>query len=456
VDGAVAAVSRPGRSILTEPDRLFEAMRAARVGGAFWAADDPWTTAAQSDPEAKLVRWLAGADPSDRRAEAIAAIEAASYRDPCSGAPVDAHRAVAILAEWRGLFEANRAIVAAVGMAAWKREAIARFLWDGREAPRFATAAAALRDASAGAIAYWPSRTPEDFRTGAEAANIATWPVEDGFLRSAGLGVECFPPMSIIVDRTGGVHFDPARVSEIESLLATHDFDDALLVRAARLRERIVAARLGKYGVDRGSPPPALPDDRRIVLAIGQVEDDLSVLRGGGMFGTKDFLARVRACEPDAFIVYRPHPDVTAGLRHGDVTGEGKADLVVTGGSLLTLLRRADSVHVVSSLTGFEALLRGAQVTVHGVPFYAGWGLTRDLSPVPDRRGRKLPLDALVAAALILVPRYLDPTTGLPCAVEVLVDRLASAGTPQRTLLTGFRRALGATRRTLRLAGQRA
>jgi capsular polysaccharide export protein len=456
VDGAVAAVSQPGRSTLTDPDRLFEAMRAARVGGAFWAADDPWTTAARTDADAAIIQWLAGADSSDRRAEAIGAIEAATYRDPVSGAPVDAHHAVATLAEWRVLFEANRPIVAAVGMAAWKREAIGRFLWDGREAVRFASASAALRDASSGAVAYWPSRAPEDFAARGEAANVATWPVEDGFLRSAGLGVECFPPMSIIIDRTGGVHFDPASESEIEMLLATYEFDRALLARAARLRERIVTARLGKYGVDRGAPPPALPDDRRIVLAIGQVEDDLSVLRGGGRFGTRDFLARVRACEPDAFIVYRPHPDVTAGLRQGDATGEGKADLVMTGGSLLALVERADSVHVVSSLTGFEALLRGAQVTVHGVPFYAGWGLTRDLDPVPDRRGRQLSLDALVAAALILAPRYLDPATGLPCAVEVLVERLASAGTPQPTLLSGFRRALGATRRTLRPAGQRA
>jgi hypothetical protein len=71
-------------------------------------------------------------------------------------------------------------------------------------------------------------------------------------------------------------------------------------------------------------------------------------------------------------------------------------------------------------------------VVCHGTPFYAGWGLTRDLAPVPDRRGRALSLDALVAGVLILYPRYLDPVTGLPCPPEVLVDRMASARATNR------------------------
>jgi capsular polysaccharide export protein len=69
--------------------------------------------------------------------------------------------------------------------------------------------------------------------------------------------------------------------------------------------------------------------------------------------------------------------------------------------------------------------LRGVEVVTHGQPFYAGWGLTRDLAPPVARRGRQCSLDELVAAALILYPRYLDPLTRLPCPVEVLVERMA-------------------------------
>ncbi len=444
-------MSVPGRSQLEDPDRLFAAMRAARVGGAFWATDDPWGAELSASDEAAIIRWID--DPlhaPDRREAAIAAIKGASYRDPFTGAPTDAHGVVTILANWRLQFDANRRIKAAVGMAAWKRDAIGQFLWDGRERPRFISAEAALAKADGRAVAYWPSRSPADFGSRAAAGKVPAWQVEDGFLRSAGLGAECRPPMSIIVDRSGGIYFDPSAPSELETLLATYDFDDALLTRAARLRERIVAARLGKYGVDAEVPAPDLPAGARVVLAVGQVEDDLSVVRGGDRRGTTGFLARVRAAEPDAFIVYRPHPDVVAGLRKGDLNGEGAADLVVTGGSLLSLIERADAVHVLSSLTGFEALLRDKKVTVHGLPFYAGWGLTQDLARVPERRGRKLSLDALVAGALILAPRYRDPVTKLPCPPEVLVERLADAAPATPTLLTSFRKAMGATRRTLR------
>ncbi len=82
----------------------------------------------------------------------------------------------------------------------------------------------------------------------------------------------------------------------------------------------------------------------------------------------------------------------------------------------------ADEVHTMTSLAGFEALLRGLRVVVYGRPFYAGWGLTTDL-PAFDR-GRRLTLDQLVAGALILYPRYLDPLTRLPCGPEILVERL--------------------------------
>lgn len=102
------------------------------------------------------------------------------------------------------------------------------------------------------------------------------------------------------------------------------------------------------------------------------------------------------------------------------------ADRIVREQSMAALLDAVDSVHVLTSLTGFEALLRGREVTCHGTPFYAGWGLTHDLGDVPDRRGRRLSLDELVAGVLILYPRYLDPVTGLPCPPEVLVGRMAT------------------------------
>ena len=192
------------------------------------------------------------------------------------------------------------------------------------------------------------------------------------------------------------------------------------------------------------------------MLVPGQVEDDLSVRLGGGaVAGNLDLLRRARAEEPGAFLLFKPHPDVDAGLRAGhvaDAEALRHADQVVRDVAMPELLDTVDAVHVLTSLTGFEALMRGREVVVHGAPFYAGWGLTRDLaSPLP-RRGRRLTLPQLVAATLILYPRYLDPVTRLPCPPEILVARLSEQRVPRATWLTRVRGLQGRLRRPARWA----
>ena len=94
------------------------------------------------------------------------------------------------------------------------------------------------------------------------------------------------------------------------------------------------------------------------------------------------------------------------------------------------LLAAVDEVWTMTSLMGFEALLRGVPVTTTGAPFYAGWGLTRDLGEVPERRRARPALAGLVHAALIDYPRYIDPVTGHPCPAELAADRLAAGPVP--------------------------
>jgi capsular polysaccharide export protein len=100
-----------------------------------------------------------------------------------------------------------------------------------------------------------------------------------------------------------------------------------------------------------------------------------------------------------------------------------------------------------TSLAGFEALLRHRQVTVYGRPFYAGWGLTTDMMAID--RGRRLSLEELVAGALILYPRYLDPVTRLPCGPEVIIERLDRPELWRPGLLVTVRRLQGALARRL-------
>lgn len=395
--------------------------------------------------------------PAERLVEAARSrIGAALYRDCFTGDDVPVESAIEQLATWRALFDENRAIAAASGMAFWKKEAIGSFLWDGLRVPPLLPSdrglAAAEREGRA--LAIWPSRVPIDLPRSAQAANIALTRIEDGFLRSKGLGAGLHAPGSIVVDRSG-IYYDSGRPSDLEHILAHHDFDAGLVHRAAALRRRICVTGVTKYGAQ-GGQDIALPTDRRTVLAVGQVDDDMSVQLGGaGVAGNLDFLTRVRQAEPDAWIIYRPHPDVQAGHRKGHIADRdvlAHADAIDSGSPLLALVMAVDVVHVLSSLTGFEALMRGRPVTVHGMPFYAGWGLTRDLAEAPARRGRRLTVDQLVAGALILYPRYLDPVTRLPCSPELMVDRIGGTWTPRANWLIPLRALQGKLRRIVTLA----
>src|SRR5205814_8724387 len=145
----------------------------------------------------------------------------------------------------------------------------------------------------------------------------------------------------------------------------------------------------------------------------------------------------------------------------GAVPGEEArrvADDIVTGGSTAALLAQVDELHTMTSLAGFEALLRGRRVVVYGRPFYAGWGLTVDR--LPQDRGRRLSLDELVAGVLILYPRYLDPLTRLPCGPEIIIERIdhpelwrPSLRVQARRLQGGMARRLGELRALLPTAG---
>ncbi|MDN5941013.1 MAG: hypothetical protein L0H94_03930 [Nitrospira sp.] len=282
-----------------------------------------------------------------------------------------------------------------------------------------------------------------------EDATLAVWgqglrdekrPVirlEDAFLRSVGLGADLIRPLSLVMDRRG-MYYDATASSELEHLLQTTDFSADLLARARRLRERIVEQELTKYNV--GSSGWRRPDGAtRIILVPGQVESDASIRYGApGIRSNMGLLQTVREANPPAHVLYKPHPDVLAGLRK---KGEGEdeamrwCDEVVTDAAMGELLSAVDEVHVLTSLAGFEALLRGKIVICYGQPFYAGWGLTSDYAPLARRTGH-VTLDELVAGALILYPTYVSRTTGRFTTPERALDELlgwrqkAKAGLP--------------------------
>lgn len=341
-------------------------------------------------------------------------------RDQLCGLDQVIHQLQADVRAWR---EDGRGHVAA-GMRLWKRGRLQEVFGGPkpllfRDAPKTADRLARRTGRS---LLIWAGKEPEGFAPSAPCLRV-----EDGFLRSRGLGAELVPPLSLVTDELG-IYYDPTRPSRLETLIA------APLTHAQRHRAEALIHRLRAEGLTKYNLPgavPTLPPGHRI-LVPGQVEDDASIRKGAGEVRTNlGLLQAVRSAHPDAVILYKPHPDVEAGLRPGAVDATDLADTVLPASDTAALLDQVQEVWTMTSLLGFEALVRGVPVTTLGAPFYAGWGLSRDLGPVPDRRTARPDLAQLVHAALIAYPRYWDPVSRRPCPVEIALDRLASGDIPR-------------------------
>lgn len=268
-------------------------------------------------------------------------------------------------------------------------------------------------------VLLWGRREPGSLPGGVRVIRI-----EDGFLRSVGLGAEFSRPVSWVFDGSG-IYFDARCPSDLERLLQDASIGPELCQRAKLLQQRILELGLTKYNVGRrGWQRPAHP---RVILVPGQVESDASIAYGSTTVKRNiDLLQQVRLAEPDAYIIYKPHPDVVAGARQqGDNEAQAAAycDELILDVAMAELLPHIDEVHTITSLTGFEALLRGKKVVCYGQPFYAGWGLTEDKHPLA-RRGQQRSLEQLVAATLILYPCYISRTNGYFASPEQIVAEL--------------------------------
>ena len=252
--------------------------------------------------------------------------------------------------------------------------------------------------------------------------------MEDGFLRSRGLGAALVPPLSLVLDAPS-LYYDPSQEGRLDRLIdAAPALPDGEIERSKRLIDQIRRVGLTKYNIS--GELPEIETGRRKILVVGQVEDDASVVLGTSEIKSNlDLLRRTREENPEACILWKPHPDVEAGLRKGAVPEsalEGLADFALLNVGAEEAMAAADEVWTLTSTLGFEALLRGKPVTCLGMPFYAGRGLTRDLVARPaHREGQDVTLAQLAHACLIGYPRYFDPRTGAPISPESAVNLLA-------------------------------
>ncbi len=343
----------------------------------------------------------------------------AGYLDSSTGQPGSLDTALDSVALQHSVATrfADLTAVAAIRFQWWKRPYAAPYLRAGGCNLRWVGKTGDVGSDETAAV--WGGRAADGLPAGTRVVRI-----EDGFLHSAGLGSDMSAPYSQVLDFQG-IYFDATRPSDLTTILNTAKFDEQELERAAALRHAIVRSGLTKYNLGRRAPTWRAPFGRRIALVAGQVADDASIRLGTGSIATTEALLKeVRSRYPDAFIVYKPHPDVMSGNRHGVIDGARLADIVDDQADLVSLVNAVDEVHTLSSLTGFEALLHGREVHTYGLPFYAGWGLTHDALRQPWR-ARTLTLDMLTAGVLLRYPIYWDWDLALFTSPEAVVLRLS-------------------------------
>lgn len=277
-------------------------------------------------------------------------------------------------------------------------------------------------------IVTWASKNQKEVDILANEFGITPWKIEDGFIRSTGLGTDLTAPASLVLDKSG-IYYDPSQASDLETLLQTKAFSSAELARAEALKNALLENELSKYNLGKGFDKSLLGASpaQKIILIPGQVEGDASIIKGCVDVKTNtDLIMAVRKNEPEAYLIYKPHPDVVSGNRKGKVNADivrNHIDLELTDTSITDCLASVDEVHTMTSLVGFEGLMRGLNVVCYGLPFYSNWGLTEDKHPL-KRRTKKLTLNELVAGALIDYPLYINWQTQAFTTPEVIVQQL--------------------------------
>ncbi len=259
--------------------------------------------------------------------------------------------------------------------------------------------------------------------------------VEDGFIRSVGLGGDLIPPMSLLFDKKG-IHYDPSKPSDIEELLQTKLLNKQDLNRSKSLIKEIKIKKISKYNLksDRLLTQKNKLLKKEIILVLGQVETDNSIIYGVSNNSIKktnfSLVSQVKKDYPDHYIIYKPHPDLEKGLRSKGSEEDlikNIADDIVFEVDIEELFEISKRVAVFTSLGGFEALLRGIPVTSYGFPFYAGWGLTDDRfvnKSWAERRNRNLSLEELVFISMIVYPYYFSMKFNCHTEIENIVDEL--------------------------------
>ncbi|BFM01538.1 capsular polysaccharide biosynthesis protein [Psychrobacter alimentarius] len=226
-------------------------------------------------------------------------------------------------------------------------------------------------------IYIWGYKAPPYFIEYVRAQGLDIFFLEDGFIRSGPDDDSSTPPLSIVMD-SQAPYFDTTRPNDLTDLIANFDFeqdgyDEAL---AQEMLDYYVSHRVSKYNhqpyID--VTPIYGTKDRERILVLGQVPHDDSLKYGGGKdFTLLDVVKKAISENPNAQIIVKPHPMTLDNPNIVSTLIELDCLVLTQSIHLVDALETIDHVYTITSLGGFEALLRGIKVTTLGQPFYKNY-----------------------------------------------------------------------------------
>lgn len=356
---------------------------------------------------------------------AAAYIKYARYVDPYFGTESTLEQTIENLTFIKNFHNKTTHNYYCLGFSKWKRYFVKPYIKSANNKIKFFSsqkkAIKSAKNDKNSVILLWAAKEKESLAE--EAGNIPIYRMEDGFIRSRGLGSNLIEASSLILDKVG-IHFNYKAPSEIENILQMRRFDAEIIERAEKIINSIKNSSISKYNIGGRQNNFDFPSQKKKILVVGQVESDASIKLGALEIKTNlDLINKVKKENPDSFVIYKPHPDIVSGNRKGQIN-KGLSDLMITHCNIHELIKAVDEVHVITSLTGFEALVHDKKVVVYGMPFYHGWGLTQGAENI--RRTSKVSVQELYAAAIISYPIYFDFEARLPCPPEVIVKKLSN------------------------------
>ena len=222
-------------------------------------------------------------------------------------------------------------------------------------------------------IIVWGNYLRDELDDLKKKIQIPVYRIEDGFIRSIGLGSNLVKPASLVID-SRGIYYDTSRDNDLKYYFDHFKITPKQIREAKKLQELIINNNISKYNCQPIIKPQWPAKNEKIILIPGQVEDDESIKYGATDIKTNlQLLERVRDLNPNSYIVYKPHPDVLAGNRKGFIEKNKVlkiANYFEDQVSIISCINSCDEVHTITSLAGFEALIRKKKVCLYGSPFY--------------------------------------------------------------------------------------